>query len=65
VPTTTLVAVLLGFDLLTRLPASPAYGTSGFRLAQTQDPLVVLTANAMLLATLTLFLAAPWLLRSR
>lgn len=65
VPTATLVAVLLGFDLLTRLPASPAYGTSGFRLAQTQDPLVVLTANAMLLATLTLFLAAPWLLRSR
>jgi hypothetical protein len=44
---------------------APAFGQSGFRAAQTMDPLVFLTANAFFFATVILLLSAPWLLRSR
>ena len=63
--TLVLVALLLGFSVLARWPAGPAFGQPGFKAAQTGDPLVLLTANALLLSTLALFLVAPWLLRSR
>jgi alpha-1,2-mannosyltransferase len=65
VRTLALITVLLGFSVLARWPAGPAFGQTGFMTAQTGDPLVLLTANAMFLSTLALFLLAPWLLRSR
>lgn len=64
-PTATLIAIVLGFDVLPRLPVVPAFGEAGFRAAQTGNLAVVLIANAMLFSTIALFLAAPWLLRSR
>jgi alpha-1,2-mannosyltransferase len=57
--------ILLGFSVLARWPAGPGFGQAGFKAAQTSDPLVIVTANALFLSTLALFLVAPWLLRSR
>ena len=64
-PTAALVMVLLLFSIVSRLPAGPAFGQTGFRAAQTMDPVVFLVANTFFFATLILFLSAPWLLRSR
>jgi alpha-1,2-mannosyltransferase len=64
-PTAALSGVLLLFSVVSRLPVGPAFGQSGFRAAQTMDPLVFLTANAFFFATVILLLSAPWLLRSR
>jgi alpha-1,2-mannosyltransferase len=64
-PTLGGVASLAMFSLLPRWPVGPAFSQPGFRLAQTMDPPVFIVANAFLLGTLTLFLLAPWLLRSR
>lgn len=60
-----MVALLCGFDVLARWRPGPALLTAGYRSAQTADPLVLLTANGLLLATLALFLLSPWLLRAR
>jgi alpha-1,2-mannosyltransferase len=64
-PTAALSGVLLLFSVVSRLPVGPPFGQSGFRAAQTMDPLVFLTANAFFFATVILLLSAPWLLRSR
>jgi alpha-1,2-mannosyltransferase len=64
-PTAALAGVLLLFSIVSRLPAGPAFGQTGFRAAQTMDPVVFLAANTFFFATLILFLSAPWLLRSR
>jgi alpha-1,2-mannosyltransferase len=58
-------AVLLVFSVVARWPVGPAYNQPGFRAAQTADLTVFLVANALFFGTLTLFLLAPWLLRSR
>jgi alpha-1,2-mannosyltransferase len=58
-------ALLLLFSVVARWPAGPAFGQPGFRAAQSGDPAVFVVANAMFFGTLTLFLLAPWLLRSR
>lgn len=63
VPTLGLAALVMLFSL-PRWPLGPGFGQSGFRAAQTADPLVFLSANALFFATLLLFLSAPWLLRS-
>jgi len=57
--------LLLLFSVVARWPVGPAFNQPGFRAAQTADPAVFLVANALCLGTLTLFLLAPWLLRSR
>ena len=62
--TLVLLTLLLGFSVLARWPAGPPFGQAGFKAAQTGDPLVLLTANALLVSTLALFLVTPWLLRS-
>jgi alpha-1,2-mannosyltransferase len=64
-PTGYLVGVLVLFDVVSRWSAGPAFNQPGFRIAQTMDPIVVLVANGLLLASLALFFAAPWLLRFR
>jgi alpha-1,2-mannosyltransferase len=64
-PTAALSGVLLLFSIVSRLPAGPAFGQTGFRTAQTMDPVVFLAANTFVFTTLILFLSAPWLLRSR
>jgi alpha-1,2-mannosyltransferase len=64
-PTAALAGILLLFSVVSRLPAGPAFGQTGFRAAQTMDPVVFLAANTLFFATLILFLSAPWLLRSR
>jgi alpha-1,2-mannosyltransferase len=64
-PTAALTAILLLFSVVSRWPVGPAFGQTGFRTAQTMDPVVFLVANTLLFATLILFLSAPWLLRSR
>jgi hypothetical protein len=64
-PTAALCGVLLLFSIVSRLPVGPAFGQTGFRAAQTMDPVVFLAANTLVFATLILFLSAPWLLRSR
>ena len=64
-PTAALAGILLLFSIVSRLPAGPAFGQTGFRAAQTMDPVVFLAANTFFFATLILFLSAPWLLRSR
>ena len=64
-PTAALSGILLLFSIVSRLPAGPSFGQTGFRLAQTMDPVVFLAANAFFFATLILFVSAPWLLRSR
>jgi alpha-1,2-mannosyltransferase len=60
-----LTATTLLLTLVARWPVGPAFGESGFRAAQTMDPLVFLFANGLLIGTLLLFITAPWLLRSR
>jgi len=65
VPTAALTGILLLFSVFSRWPAGPAFGQTGFRAAQTMDPVVFLAANTLFFATLILFLGAPWLLRSR
>jgi alpha-1,2-mannosyltransferase len=64
-PTAALTGILLLFTVVSRLPVGPAFGQTGFRAAQTMDPVVFLTANTVFFATMILFLSAPWLLRSR
>jgi alpha-1,2-mannosyltransferase len=64
-PTAALAGVLLLFSIVSRLPVGPAFGQTGFRAAQTMDPVVFLAANTFFFATLILFLSTPWLLRSR
>jgi alpha-1,2-mannosyltransferase len=64
-PTLVLAGVLVFFDVVSRWPVGPQFNQPGFRLAQTADPIVFLAANSLFFATLILFLAAPWLLRSR
>lgn len=64
-PTIGMAGLLVIFSVVARWPAGPAFGQVGFRAAQSGDPVVVLLANAFFLATLMLFLSAPWLLRSR
>jgi alpha-1,2-mannosyltransferase len=64
-PTAALAGVLVLFSIFSRWSPGPAFGQSGFRVAQTMDPGVFLTANALFFATVILFLGAPWLLRSR
>ncbi|HEX3629898.1 MAG TPA: glycosyltransferase family 87 protein [Candidatus Dormibacteraeota bacterium] len=63
--TLALAALLAGFSVIARLPAGPGFDQPGFKAAQTGDPIVLLTANALFGCTLLLFLLAPWLLRSR
>ncbi|MEA2636484.1 MAG: alpha,2-mannosyltransferase [Chloroflexota bacterium] len=65
VPTAALSGILVLFSVVSRLPAGPAFGQTGFRAAQTMDPVVFLAQNMLFVATLILFLSAPWLLRSR
>jgi hypothetical protein len=65
VETGSLIAILLVFSVVSRLPLGPAFGQPGFRTSQTADPLVLLVANAFLLGVLLLFFASSWLLRSR
>jgi hypothetical protein len=60
-----IAAILAGFSVLARWSPGPAFNQPGFKVAQTGDPLVFITANALLLSTLLLFLLTPWLLRSR
>ena len=64
-PTAALAGILLLFSVVPRLPAGPAFGQTGFRAAQTMDPVVFIAANTVFFATLILFFSAPWLLRSR
>ena len=64
-PTAALTGILLLFSVVSRWPAGPAFGQTGFRSAQTTDPVVFLAANTLFFGTLILFLSAPWLLRSR
>src|SRR2546423_1927503 len=64
-PAVTLGGLLLMFSVVSRWPAGPAFNQPGFRLAQTTDPMVFMVANTLFFATFILFLAAPWLLRSR
>jgi len=65
IPTVALAGLLFVFSVLSRYPAGPAFGQAGFRDAQTHDPIVFVASNAMFFGTLMVFLAAPWLLRSR
>jgi alpha-1,2-mannosyltransferase len=64
-PTLILAGMLVGFSVVARWPVGPRFNSAGFRLAQTADPLVFVVANSLFFGTLILFLAAPWLLRSR
>ena len=64
-PTLVLAAVLIVFDVVSRWPVRPGFNQPGFKLAQTADPAVFLVANSLFFGTLILFLASPWLLRSR
>ena len=57
--------LLLLFSVVARWPVGPAFNQPGFRAAQTADPAVFVVANALFFGTLSLFLLAPWLLRSR
>lgn len=61
--TVVLCALLVVFDVLARWPVGPGFGQSGFRAAQTADPVVFLVANSLFFATIMFFLIAPWLLR--
>jgi len=64
-PAVTLGGLLLMFSVVSRWPAGPAFNQTGFRLAQTTDPMVFMVANTLFFATFILFLVAPWLLRFR
>ena len=64
-PSAALAGILLLFSVVSRWPVGPAFGQTGFRSAQTMEPVVFLAANTLFFATLILFLSAPWLLRSR
>lgn len=57
--------LLLVFSVISRVPVGPGFNDRGFRIAQTEDPIVFLVANSLFFATLMLFIAGPWLLRSR
>ncbi len=63
--TALLACLLLVFSVVSRLPVGPGFTQPGFRMAQTQDPIVFAVVNAMFFATLIMFIAGPWLLRSR
>jgi alpha-1,2-mannosyltransferase len=63
-PTVVAAGLLVIFDVVDRWPVGPAFRQPGFHAAQTADPAVFLVANALFFGTLTLFLVAPWLLRS-
>jgi alpha-1,2-mannosyltransferase len=60
-----LTALYGGFTLLPHWTPGPLFGQSGFRAAQTGDPLMLIAANGLLLTTLILLLCTPWLLRAR
>jgi alpha-1,2-mannosyltransferase len=60
-----LAGLLVIFSVVARWPVGPAFGQTGFRTAQTSDPIVFVVANAFFFGTLALFLVSPWLLRSR
>jgi alpha-1,2-mannosyltransferase len=64
-PTVAAAGVLLIFSVVARWTVGPAFGQTGFRVAQTSDATVFVVANAFFLGTLILFLLTPWLLRSR
>lgn len=64
-PTLVLAGVLVVFNVVSRWPVGPGFNQPGFKLAQTADLAVFLVANSLFFGTLILFLAAPWLLRSR
>ncbi len=64
-PTIGLAGLLVNFSVVARWPVGPGFGQTGFRAAQTSDPMVFLIANAFFLGTLILFVLSPWLLRSR
>ena len=64
-PTLLLAGVLVVLSVVARWPVGPGFNAPGFKLAQTADPVVFLVANSLFFGTLILFLAAPWLLRSR
>ena len=65
VQTIALGGLLLLFSVISRVPVGPGFNNRGFRIAQTEDPIVFLVANSLFFATLMLFIAGPWLLRSR
>ena len=44
------------------LPIGPPYSTDFARAAHTANPVLIVSANRLLLGTLILFLSAPWLL---
>ncbi len=61
------IVLLLVALLLSAVPhwhGGPAPGSTAFRIAQTEDPFVLLSANSLFLGTLVLFLTSPWLLRA-
>ena len=64
-PTGVLAGVLVICSVVSRFSPGPGFNHPGFRQAQTQDPIVLLIANSLFIATLILFIAGPWLLRSR
>ncbi len=63
--TALLAVAVVCLNGLPRWHPGPAFGSPGFRAAQTGDPLVLLSANALFFGTLVLFLGSRWLLRSR
>jgi alpha-1,2-mannosyltransferase len=64
VPETGLLGIIIGgCSLLPRLHWGPSFGSPGFRAAQTSDPLVFLSANALFVGALLLLVASPRLLR--
>ncbi|HYM49772.1 MAG TPA: glycosyltransferase family 87 protein [Candidatus Limnocylindrales bacterium] len=63
--TAVFVALLGAVDLVARWRPGPGPLAPGFRAAQTGDPLVLLCANSLFLATLAFLLLSPWLLRAR
>ncbi len=65
-PATALLgAAVVCLSVLPRWHPGPPFGSPTFRAAQTGDPLIVLTGNALFCGTLMLFLGSRWLLRSR
>lgn len=66
VPETSGLGVVMAcLSLLPRWHPGPGFGSAGFRAAQTGDPLVLLTVNALFAGTLLLLVGGWWLLRSR
>jgi alpha-1,2-mannosyltransferase len=53
---------LLCLAAIPHLPIGPPYATEFARAAQTSNPLLIAVANRLLIGTLILFAASPWLL---